>query len=83
MDFSWFQREVEIASKAGASGFLAGRALWQEATTMKTRDERVEFFNTTVVDRLRVISALADAYGTPWFNRVAAPTIVEGWEAGY
>jgi len=83
VDFSWFQREVEIASKAGASGFLAGRALWQEATTMKTRDERVEFFNTTVVDRLRVISALADAYGTPWFNRVAAPTIVEGWEAGY
>ncbi|MBN1857029.1 MAG: tagatose 1,6-diphosphate aldolase [Dehalococcoidia bacterium] len=83
VDFSSFQREVEIASKAGASGFLAGRALWQEATSMKTREQRVEFFHTTVVERLRVISALADAYGTPWFERVGAPSIVEGWEAGY
>ena len=83
VDFSWFQREVEIACKAGASGFLAGRALWQEATTMKTRAERVEFFRTTVVERLRVISALADAYGTPWYKKVAAPSVVEGWHTSY
>ncbi len=83
VDFSWFQREVEIACKAGASGFLAGRALWQEATTMKTRAERVEFFSTTVVERLRVISALANAYGTPWYKKTAAPPVVEGWYASY
>ncbi|GAI65110.1 unnamed protein product, partial [marine sediment metagenome] len=27
-----FYQEVELACQAGASGFLAGRALWQEAT---------------------------------------------------
>jgi len=83
VDFSWFQREVEIACKAGASGFLAGRALWQEATTMKTRAERVEFFSTTVVERLRLISALANAYGTPWYEKTAAPPVAEGWHASY
>jgi tagatose 1,6-diphosphate aldolase len=83
VDFPWFQREVEIACKAGASGFLAGRALWQEATTMKTRAERIEFFSTTVVERLRLISALANAYGTPWYKKTAAPSVVEGWYASY
>jgi tagatose 1,6-diphosphate aldolase len=83
VDFEWFKREVEIACKAGASGFLGGRALWQEATTMASRDERVEFFNTTVVDRLRLITAIADAYGTPWFARVDAPEIDESWYAAY
>ena len=83
VDFEWFKRQVEIACKAGASGFLGGRALWQEATTMASRDERIEFFNTTVVDRLRLITAIADAYGTPWFARVDAPEIDEGWRAAY
>jgi len=29
VDFNSFRKQVEIACKAGASGFLAGRALWQ------------------------------------------------------
>jgi len=82
-DFEWFKREVEIACKAGASGFLAGRALWQEATGMSSREERIEFFNTTVVERLRLITAIADAYGTPWFARVDAPEVSEDWHATY
>ena len=31
-DFERFRKEVEIACKAGASGFMAGRALWQEVS---------------------------------------------------
>ena len=83
VDFELFKRQVEIACKAGASGFLGGRALWQEATTMESRDERIEFFNTTVVDRLRLITAIADAYGTPWFARVDTPETAEDWLATY
>jgi len=83
VDFEWFKRQVEIACKAGASGFLGGRALWQEATSMESREERIEFFNTVVVDRLRLITAIADAYGTPWFARVDAPEVSEDWHAAY
>ena len=81
--FEDFVREVEIACKSGASGFLAGRALWQEATSMKSREERRKFFQTTVVDRLRILTAVADAYGAPWQQRVSPTDIVEGWYKAY
>ncbi len=83
VDFDLFVRQVEIASKAGACGFLAGRALWQEATSIASREERQEFFRTTVVDRLRVLMSVANAYGTPWYERVSAPAIEDGWYTSY
>ena len=83
VDFDLFVRQVEIASKAGASGFLGGRALWQEATSIKSRQARQEFFQTTVVDRLRIIMAAANAYGTPWYRKVSAPAVVEDWYKAY
>lgn len=83
VDFDLFVRQVEIASKAGACGFLAGRALWQEATSIKSREERQEFFRTTVVDRLRILMSVANAYGTPWYRRISAPAIEEGWYQSY
>ncbi len=83
VDFDLFVRQVEIASKAGACGFLAGRALWQEATSIKSREERQEFFRTTVADRLRILNSVANAYGTPWHKRVATPVIEEGWYQSY
>jgi tagatose 1,6-diphosphate aldolase len=67
--FVLFRKQVEIASKAGASGFLAGRALWQEATRMHTRDERKRFFESITVRRFREITAIADNYGRPWYAR--------------
>jgi len=83
VDFRFFVRQVEIACRAGASGFLGGRALWQEATSMASREQRQEFFQTTVVDRLRVLMAIADAYATPWHKRSEAPSIVDGWYQAY
>jgi len=83
VDFRLFVRQVEIACRAGASGFLGGRALWQEATSMASREQRQEFFQTTVVDRLRLIMAVADAYATPWYKRAEAPAIVDGWYRSY
>jgi hypothetical protein len=43
VDFESFRKQVKIACKAGASGFLAGRALWQEGTQIRSRDERMIF----------------------------------------
>lgn len=82
--FELFRKEVEIACKAGCSGFLAGRALWQEATKMKSRVDRVFFFETTVVERLREVSEIAGAYGKPWYAKPGIqsgefPPPEEGW----
>jgi tagatose 1,6-diphosphate aldolase len=83
VDFSLFVRQVEIACKSGASGFLAGRALWQEATSIVSRGARQEFFQTTVVDRLRLLMSVANAYGTPWYRKVSPPDVQEGWFKKY
>ena len=83
VDFELFVRQVEIACKAGASGFLAGRALWQEATSITTREKRQEFFQTTVVDRLHLLMTVANAYGTPWYRKVGAPDVEQGWFKSY
>jgi tagatose 1,6-diphosphate aldolase len=67
--FVLFRKQVEIASRAGASGFLAGRALWQEATGIHTRQDRKRFFDSITVRRFREIAAIADRYGRPWYDR--------------
>jgi tagatose 1,6-diphosphate aldolase len=72
VNFDLFYREVEIACQAGASGFLAGRALWQEATSVRSREERLSFLETTVVKRLESLTKIANTYGTPWHAKLEA-----------
>jgi len=88
VDFEVFRREVHIACRAGASGFLAGRALWQEATGNSSRAERYKYLATTAARRLDMLTAVADAYGTPWYAKLGsedgsfAPTSA-GWHLSY
>ena len=88
VNFELFKMEAEIAFSAGASGFLAGRALWQEATPISDRAARREFFNSTVQARLSQLTRLADSYGTPWYAKLgspdgAFPPVAEGWYQNY
>ena len=68
VSFDIFRQQLEIACKAGASGFLAGRALWQEAASMPSRS-RFKFLESTAVDRMRQLSDLANTYGKPWYSK--------------
>lgn len=70
IDYPAFRKEVELACRAGASGFLGGRAIWQEAIAMMERKERVKFLSTTVVDRLKELTEIATRYGTPWYRKL-------------
>jgi len=88
VDFSSFQKQVEIACKAGASGFLAGRALWQEGAQIRSRDERMNFFQNTAAPRLKELVEIADSYGKPWYSRLGAENgklapLAEGWYRSY
>jgi tagatose 1,6-diphosphate aldolase len=88
VDFELFFKEVKIACRAGASGFLAGRALWQEATHIRSRRERLKFLETTVVERLKQLAEVANTYGTPWYTKLGAKkhklaSVNEGWYQTY
>ena len=83
VNFELFHREVKVACQAGASGFLAGRALWQEATQINSRQERLAFLETTVAKRLKSLTELANAYGTPWYAKVQPTEVYENWHKNY
>jgi len=88
VDFSLFKRQVEIACKAGASGFMAGRALWEEATQIRSRTQRMVFFKSEVVTRLQQLAEIADKYGKPWYVKMVARSgkfapVAEDWYQRY
>jgi tagatose 1,6-diphosphate aldolase len=87
-DFERFRKEVEIACKAGASGFMAGRALWQEASHMSSREERQNFFKSQTVSRLKELTQVADKWAVPWYVKMGRrdgrfPDLSEGWYSSY
>lgn len=88
INYEWFRKEVEIACKAGASGFMAGRALWQEATGASSREERLGFFESQTVSRLRELAEMADTWAMPWYAKMGYaggqfPDLAEGWYESY
>jgi tagatose 1,6-diphosphate aldolase len=88
VDFKSFRKQLEIACKAGASGFLAGRALWQEGAQIRNRVERMSFFKHTAAPRLKELAELADSYGKPWYSRMGAKNgefapLTENWYRSY
>ena len=70
VDFKFFYQQVEIACKGGASGFLGGRAIWQEAMHIDDARERVRYLSTVGVDRLKRLTEIASKYAVPWQKRL-------------
>lgn len=58
-----FPAAVEAACRAGASGMLAGRALWRDA--IATADPAAAL-RAQSADRLRRLAETVDRYGRPW-----------------
>jgi sulfofructosephosphate aldolase len=58
-----FPRAVEACCKGGASGLLAGRAMWTNAVDA---DEANGSLREESLPRLRELSAIVDAHGRPW-----------------
>ena len=88
VDFTRFRKEVEIACKAGASGFMAGRALWQEAARISSREKRLSFFKSQTASRLKELTQIADKWATPWHVKMGYkdgrfPDLSEGWYRSY
>jgi sulfofructosephosphate aldolase len=61
-----FPAAVEAACKGGASGMLAGRAVW---TATLPADDPTELLRARSVPRLQELAAIVDAHGRPWHER--------------
>jgi tagatose 1,6-diphosphate aldolase len=86
VDWEVFRVQADIAMRGGASGFLAGRAIWKEAIKMQGA-ERTGFLRTTSVQRLKELVQIAERYATPWVERMKpalkAVEITPNWHEQY
>jgi tagatose 1,6-diphosphate aldolase len=82
VDYDTYMRQVAIACRAGASGVLAGRAVWKEATELQGV-ARLDFLRTTAAERMNRLYALCDALGKPWSEHYTPQTTPENWYSSY
>ncbi|MFL5944866.1 MAG: hypothetical protein ACJ74C_05440 [Gaiellaceae bacterium] len=61
-----FPRAVEASCRGGASGMLAGRAIW---TATLGADDPTELLRTDSVPRLQELAAIVAAHGRPWRDK--------------
>ena len=61
-DYHLFRRQLKAACRAGASGFLGGRAVWREAATGEGSLD-------SSAARLRELTSIAVAEGVDWRSR--------------
>ena len=69
VDFELFCQQVEIACQAGASGFLGGRAIWQEAMLIDDARQRTQYLSIVAADRLKRLTEIANKYAVPWYKK--------------
>ncbi len=82
VDFEQFKPQAQIACECGASGFLAGRAIWKEAAAMAQNERRV-FLRGTATERLKTLLAIAAAEARPWSDFYAPPQSTATWYETY
>lgn len=82
VDFEQFKPQAQIACECGASGFLAGRAIWKEAAAMGP-GERQTFLQGTASARLRELLAIAASAARPWSAFYAPPPSSATWYETY
>jgi tagatose 1,6-diphosphate aldolase len=82
VEFEIFADQARIACQAGASGFLAGRAIWKEAVVMSAAD-RAAFLQQKAAPRLRTLIEISQKESRPWTTFYTPPTIPHGWYESY
>lgn len=78
VDFDTFAEQTRIACQSGASGWLAGRAIWKEAVTMDDAG-RAEFLRTTAAQRMQHLAEISATYARPWTQIYSMPDSSPTW----
>ena len=64
VSYDTFLKQVRVACEAGASGVMAGRAVWREAVTLDSL-VRNNFLASVGYERMRRLQSLCEALGRP------------------
>jgi tagatose 1,6-diphosphate aldolase len=64
VSYELFLQQATVSCEAGASGVMAGRAVWDQAVTLD-RHARRDWLETVARERMQRLAALADALGRP------------------
>jgi tagatose 1,6-diphosphate aldolase len=82
--FETFERQTKIACQNGASGVLAGRAVWKEAVALRDQ-ARTDFLRSTAKERMIRLQEVILKYGRPWmdFYPDLDNSFGEGWYKTY
>src|SRR5437867_7341094 len=67
-DFNVFRGLVEIACQGGASGFLAGRAIWKDAFREKTLEGQMAYVQGQGVKNFQILADLAHRHARAWWG---------------
>jgi len=82
VNYTTFERQVELACAAGASGVIVGRAVWAEATTL-FGDAREQFLRSTGRERMARLASIVAQSAVDWRRKVAPPDLAFDWYASY
>jgi tagatose 1,6-diphosphate aldolase len=70
-----FRKQAEIASRAGASGVIVGRAIWDGAVS-SIGAERENFLKTTAKARMAELAKICQSHARSWFDLIQAEDTV-------
>ncbi len=86
-DFDVFKGLVGTACQGGASGFLAGRAIWKDAFKEAGFERQMAFVRTQGAKNFEALADLARRYARPWWDFYGGKEKLadrfEGWYAAY
>jgi tagatose 1,6-diphosphate aldolase len=82
VDFETYCRQVEIACATGASGYIAGRAVWGDAATIADSAQRIAWLNDTGRKRLRMLADAAQR-GRQWTELIECEPVSTEWYKTY
>lgn len=80
--YELFRDQVEIACRAGASGFMVGRALWGGYLQASPADQP-RLMDEVLRPRFAELRSLAIEHGHDWATRYDLPAIDERWYLKY
>jgi tagatose 1,6-diphosphate aldolase len=86
VNYETFKTQVEIACRAGASGFLAGRSIWRDAASTPDPEERARA-GKAAAKRIAELAAITRAHGRPYQPKLNGPDLTnafpEFWYANW
>lgn len=82
VDYSVFSEQTRVACKAGASGILAGRAIWKESLEVPI-NEREGFLKTTGCERFQNLERICNQSGRPYTDYLEDSILTEDWYGSY